>query len=191
MTERDKELERLEAAASAPPAATRIPVDKGHFGIDIDVDGVWSHGGLPFPRLALAKLFATVLKRDAEGVYWLETPVERGRIDVADAPFIAVELEAEGAGPDQRICFRTNLDAWAPLDAGHPLRVEIDGDTDEPRPYIAVREGLEARLARSVFYELVDLAEEEAVDGMLGVWSHGAYHILGPAEDDGDGEAAP
>lgn len=183
MTNRDKELKRLEASASAAPTGRGEPVDKGHFGISIDVDGVWSHGGTPFPRIALAKLFATVLKRDADGVYWLQTPVERGRIDVADAPFVAVELAVQGAGRDRGISFRTNLDDWTPLDDAHPLRVSFDSESDEPRPYIEVRDGLEARLSRPVYYELADLAEETPVDGMLGVWSHGVFHVLGPAEE--------
>lgn len=182
MSKGPDKLERLAAAARVPAQAPRMPVDKGHFGIDIDVDGVWSHGGTPFPRIALAKLFAGVMKRDADGVYWLETPLERGRIDVADAPFVAVELEAVGEGAGRRIKLRNNLDAWTPLDADHPLRVAIDPATDEPRPYITVRERLEARLSRAVFYELADLADEDEQNGVMGVWSHGVFHILGPLE---------
>lgn len=182
MTESPEKLERLAESARATGTDRPPPVDKGHFGIGIDVDGVWSHGGTPFPRLALAKLFATVMKRDADGGYWLETPVERGRIDVADAPFVAVELAADGAGTGQKIRFRTNLDVWTPLDDAHRLRIQVDAATEEPRPYIEVRDGLEARLLRSVFYELADLAEADADKGVLGVWSHGVFHELGPLE---------
>lgn len=156
----------------------------GHYGIAIDAEGVWSHGGTDFPRIALAKLFATVLKRDGDGAYWLETPVERGRIDVADSPFVAVELDASGDGEAQTVRFRTNLDEWVSLDAEHPLRVEIDATTEEPRPYLFVRRGLEARLLRQVFLELADLADEEARPGELGVWSHGVFHVLGPVEEE-------
>lgn len=183
MTTPEKELDRLEAAARSTQAA-RTPVDKGHFGISIDKDGVWSHGGTVFPRIALAKLFATVMKVDADGVYRLETPVERGKIDVADAPFVAVELQADGAGAAQEIKFRDNLDVWTPLDAAHPLRVAFEPETDEPRPYVMVRDGLEARIARAVYYELADIVDETPRDGMVGVWSFGQFHALGPAEDD-------
>ncbi len=184
MTENSKDLERLAALASvAKPTGQRPPpVDKGHFGISIDVDGMWSHGGTTFPRLALAKLFATVLKRDESGAYWLETPVERGRIDVADAPFVAVEMQAGGIGTAQEIRFRTNLDAWAPLDDAHRLRIELNPETDEPRPYIRVRDRLEARLLRPVFYDLADLAVDDPTGKVLGVWSYGVFHELGPAE---------
>jgi len=182
MTTPDTELNRLEASARAKQPA-RVPVDKGHFGISIDKDGVWSHGGTVFPRIQLARLFATVMKIDADGAYWLETPVERGKIDVADAPFVAVELAAHGKGVVQEIKFRDNLDGWTPLDAEHPLRIAFDAATDEPRPYVMVRNGLEARIARAVYYELADLVDETPKEGMIGVWSFGHFHPLGPAED--------
>ena len=183
MTTPDKELDRLEASARSTQSA-RTPVDKGHFGISIDKDGRWSHGGTVFPRIQLAKLFATVMKVDADGVFWLETPVERGKIDVADAPFVAIELQSEGAGVEQKIKFRDNLDCWTPLDGEHPLRVAFDSETHEPRPYVMVRNGLEARIARTVYYELADLVDETHKDGMVGVWSFGQFHPLGPAEDE-------
>lgn len=183
MTTAKDDLERLEAAARQP-ARPRAPVDKGHFGISIDKDGVWSHGGTTFTRIKLAKLFSTVMKRDDDGEFWLETPVERGRIDVEDAPFVAVELNVEGEGQAQRISFRNNFDDWTPLDADHPLRVEFDDASQEPRPYIDIRKGLEARIVRAVYYELAELVDETPRDGMIGVWSHGMFHPLGPAEDD-------
>lgn len=184
MTTQSEDLDRLEAAAQEKKSPGRQPIDKGHFGISIDAEGLWSHGGTVFPRIALAKLFATVLKRDDDGVFWLETPVERGRIDVEDAPFTAVEMEASGDGKAQAIRFRTNLDEWISLDADHRLRVDIDSETEEPRPYLMIRRGLEARLLRQVFLELADLADEDERPGELGVWSHGQFHILGPLEDD-------
>jgi len=194
MTKTPKDLERIEAAASGgaddasgKPAGggkRRTPVDMGHYGISIDSEGEWSHGGTPFPRIALAKLFATVLKRDADGRYWLETPVERGQVDVADAPFVAVELRATGVGEGQDVSFRTNLDDWVPLDDAHRLRIDVDPETGEPRPYVHVRGGLEARLLRPVFYELAELAVENATGETMGVWSGGLFHEVGPAETD-------
>ena len=184
MSENGDKLERLVAAAGATTRRPHTPVDKGHFGITIDAEGVWSHGGTVFPRLALAKLFARVLKRDDAGQYWLETPVEKGLVDVADAPFVAVELAATGVGTDQAVRFRTNLDEWAPLDDDHPLRIETDPETGEPRPYITIRPGLDARLLRPVFYDLADLAVEAPAGDVMGVWSHGRLHEIGPMDDD-------
>ncbi len=149
------------------------------FEMRIAADGTWYHQGRPIARKALAKLFSTVLRRDAAGEYWLQTPVERGRILVEDMPFTAVEIENQGEGDQQVLRLRTNFDDWIVVDADHPLRVETDGETQEPRPYLLVRGNLEARLLRPVFYHLVELAVENAA-GHLGVWSSGHFFRLGP-----------
>ena len=88
----------------------------------IAADGTWFYQGTPINRLPLVKLFASVLRREDDGEYWLVTPVERGRVRVEDAPFTAVEVTAEDAGPGQRLIFRTNLDEIVALDEAHPLR---------------------------------------------------------------------
>lgn len=145
----------------------------------IDRNGTWFYQGSPIGRLALVKLFSTVLRRDDAGDYWLTTPVENGRIEVEDAPFIAVEALIAGACRDRTITLRTNVDDMVPLDADHPLRVAFD-EKDEPRPYIMVRKGLEARLNRAVYYQLVDLGEASASDDtVFGVWSSGKFFPLG------------
>lgn len=147
-------------------------------------DGTWYYRGSPIGRKALAKLFSTVLRREDDGSYWLVTPYERGRIIVDDAPFAAVELTATGEGRGQSLTFRTNLDDEVTADAEHPIRVAHDAETGEPSPYIVVRNGLEARLVRAVYYQLVDLGEERREDGVLtyGVWSNGQFFPLGALE---------
>jgi len=129
----------------------------------------------------MVKLFSTVLERDEAGTYFLATPAERGRITVEDAPFVGVELTCEGASPDQILTVRTNVDDIVTLDRGHRLRVATDTATGEPRPYLHVRNGLEARLLRPVFYELVELGREEWVGDatLFGVWSKGEFFPLG------------
>jgi len=155
--------------------------DCGDFGIRIDRNGTWFYRGSPIGRKPMVKLFATVLNRRKDGSYWLTTPVENGRIEVEDVPFIAVEMSHDGEGVEQEIDFRTNLDRTVPLDDDHPLRVEVDSDTGEPSPYIHTGKGLDARLSRPVFYHLVDLAEERDCDGraVLGVWSRGTFFPIG------------
>jgi hypothetical protein len=151
-------------------------------------DGAWFHQGGRIDRMALVKLFSTVLRRDEAGDYWLVTPVERGRIEVEDAPFVAVELRTEGSGAARIVRLRTNLDHWVTVDADHPIRVAENPDTGEPAPYVLVRDNLEALIGRAVFYELVDLAQQQddgadGADGaVLGVWSAGAFFALGRAE---------
>jgi hypothetical protein len=133
--------------------------------------------------MALVKLFATILSRDDAGDYWLKTPVEETRIQVEDAPFVAVELEVQGSGRDRQLRFRSNIDEWIVAGSAHPIRVVEDRDTGEPSPYVRVRPGLEALIARSVFYQLADLAEPSPqYDGRLGVWSGGVFFDLGESE---------
>ena len=187
----DRELARIEAAAAAPrdpsEKARASPRDCGHFDIHIDRDGSWFYRGTPINRASLVRLFSTVLERDAEGVYWLATPAERGRVTVSEAPFLAVELDRKGEGRGQELIFRTNVGDFVTADAAHPLRVAIDTATQAPRPYILVRNRLEARLARPVFYGLVDWGVEERVGGVtrFGVWSKGTFFPLDPPVDCG------
>ncbi|HLJ64454.1 MAG TPA: DUF1285 domain-containing protein [Stellaceae bacterium] len=158
--------------------------DCGDFNIHIGADGTWFYHGSPIARAALVRLFSTVLERDRDGGYWLVTPVERGRITVEDAPFIGVTLDRRGEGHDQTLIVTTNVDDTVAIDGDHPLRIAHMPETGEPRPYIHVRNGLEAKLARSVFYELVELGTEERVGDLTlyGVWSKGTFFPLGLAE---------
>jgi uncharacterized protein len=157
------------------------PRDCGAFDIHIDRDGSWFYRGTPIKRTALVRLFGRVLERDEAGTYWLTTPAERGRITVADAPFIAVELLRSGTGTDQVLMLRTNIDETVALDADHRLDIVNNDETGEPRPYVELRNGLVARLARPVFYELVELGCEERVgdETLYGVWSKGKFFPLG------------
>jgi hypothetical protein len=153
----------------------------GVFDIRINRDGLWFYHGTPIGRRELVKLFASVLRRDSEGRYLLETPAEKGVIEVEDVPFVAVEVTAKGAGRDQTLIFRTNIDENVVADAAHPLRIVVNPETGEPSPYIEVRDRLEARLARAVYYELVELGGEETMNGenQFGVWSAGTFFVLG------------
>ena len=164
----------LDAGAPGGPSAA------GHFGIRIARDGTWYHNGLPFTRMPLVRLFSTVLRRAPNGDYLLQTPVERGRIDVEDAPFVAVEMQAEGEGRARRLRFRTNIDQWIEAGPDHPIWLEEDPGSEEPSPYIIVRPGIEALIARAVFYDLVELAEDEG--DHFGVWAGGVFHPLGPRQ---------
>ena len=162
----------------------------GDFDIRITPDGVWHYRGSPIGRMALVRLFASVLKRDDLGDYWLETPAERGRIQVDDAPFVAVEFSVEGAGRGQRLMFRTNLDDMVTADRWHPIELRHRPGSlnrEDGRPYIHLRDGIEALIARPVYYALVDMAEEQLVNGRLelGVWSSGMFFSLVPTPPDG------
>ena len=156
----------------------------GEIDIRIGRDGTWFYHGSPIGRKPLVKLFASVLRREDNGDYWLVTPAERGRIKVDEVPFTAVEVNAAGAGPAQTLTFRTNLDDEVAADAQHPIRVAYDADSREPRPYILVRDRLEARILRPVFYELVELAQMQRIGGdeVYGVWSREQFFPLGRSD---------
>jgi hypothetical protein len=173
-------MQHPDLPSALPPAAT----DCG-FDIRITVDGKWHYRGSPIERVGLVRLFASVLKRDETGAYWLETPAERGRIQVDDAPFVAVELSMEGAGQAQCLRFRTNIDEWVTADAAHPIHWRPgSAGSGGSRPYLGLRGGLEALIARPVYYELVEHAVEHVRDGVArsGVWSGGVFFPLGPIE---------
>jgi hypothetical protein len=152
----------------------------GDFDMRIARDGTWFYRGSPINRKPLVKLFSSVLRRES-GEYWLVTPVERGRIQVDDAPFTAVEVTATGNGTNQELTFRTNLDEFVIADCDHPIHVAHRGPDGEPRPYVLIRPGLEALILRPVFYHLVELGEVRKLDGVdqLGVWSRGQFFLLG------------
>ncbi len=171
----------------------RPPQELGDLPFLIRRDGTWLYRGTPIPRKELVCLFASVLQREADGSWWLKTPAERGRIEVEDAPFVAVELDWTGEGRHQTLSFRTNVDQVITAGPNHPIRVSLDVMTCEPTPYVRVRAGdgapaIEARIGRAVYYELVALAVPEWVGmrRMLGVWSQGQFFPLGemPADDE-------
>jgi len=164
----------------------RVRTECGDMPFLIKRDGTWLYRGSPIGRKELVCLFSSVLKREADGSYWLETPAERGRIEVEDVPFVAVELDWTGCGRGQRLTFRTNIDEMVTAGPDNPIRVAHDLLTCEPTPYLRLRANagcppVEARIGRAVYYELVALAEPGMVHGrrMLGVWSCHQFFTLG------------
>src|SRR6266571_1829286 len=143
--------------SSATPSrrGRRPAIELGDLDMRIARDGTWFYRGSPIGRIPLVKLFASVLRRENDGGYWLVTPAERGRVTVEDVPFVAVAFDMQGQGRGQRLIFRTNLDEIGTAGPDHPLRVETAAD-GTPAPYILVRPGLEARPVRQVFYELAE-----------------------------------
>jgi len=168
------------AGRSLPPVERWNPPHCGDIDIRIARDGTWYHQGTPFGRRELVRLFSTILRRDPDG-YHLVTPAEKMRIRVDDVPFLAVFVRREGDGHGQKLVFTTNVGDETVAGPDNPIRVETNPETGEPAPYVHVRRGLEARIARSVFYELADMSEPGA-DGTIGVWSSGDYFPLGRAE---------
>lgn len=154
----------------------RTPQDCGDIGLKIARDGTWYYQDSAIGRRPLVKLFASVLRREKDGRYYLVTPAEKALVHVEDAPFLAVAMEAKGSGKRQRLTFRTNLDEVVEAGLEHPLsfRTEKSGSFT---PFVLVRAGLQARLTRPVYYELVAAAATETKGGKneMGVWSSGTF----------------
>ncbi len=166
------EIVTLAEQRRLPPVEQWNPTHCGDSEMRIASDGTWYHQGSPIGRQAMVRLFSTILRREADGRHVLVTPVEKLDILVDDAPFVAVEMKAEGDGRDARLAFRLNTGDLVTAGPDHPLR--FAAATDGPRPYLHVRGGLEALVARPVYYELVERALDDGGD-RPGLWSGGAF----------------
>lgn len=154
-------LERLAVAArdeKVPPVNSWQPATQRDMELRISRDGAWHYLGSPIERPSLVRMLSRVLKREGED-FFLVSPTEKLRIEVEDAPFLAVELERTGHGKSQRLVFRTNVDDVVIAGSAHPLHVDEDLVSGEPAPYIEVRDGLWALINRSVYYELATLIQ--------------------------------
>ena len=156
-----------------PPVHLWHPAHCGEIDIVIRRDGVWLHEGSPIGRAELVRLFSTILRKDADG-YVLVTPGEKLSITVEDLPFRAVSVERR----DEALVFTTDVGDETTAGPDAPIVVETDPATGEPAPRVRVRADLWARIARPVFYELVEAASVEG--GRLTVHSGGAAFALGP-----------
>ncbi|TVP61061.1 MAG: DUF1285 domain-containing protein [Halomonadaceae bacterium] len=170
-----------DTALSGPPVDQWDPPDRGQLAMRITRDGQWHYEGKPLTRPALVKLFASILRRDSGDDYCLVTPVEKFHIQVDDVPFVAHTLEVQSPGPDQVLWLTTSSQDRLALGPDHPLSVQQDTQTGEPAPYVRVRRNLYARLERSAYYHLVELAQEREQGGErhLGVTSYGEFFSLG------------
>ena len=169
------EAARQAPGRGLPPVHLWHPEHCGDIDILIRADGVWMHEGSPIGRAELVRLFSTVLRKDSDG-YHLVTPVEKLKIKVEDLPFRAVAVRAA----DGVLSFTTDVGDVVEAGAEHPIVVETDAATGEPAPRVHVRADLWARIARSVFYELVERGE--AADGRLVVRSGNEAFSLGGVE---------
>jgi uncharacterized protein len=170
------ELQKLIDERRLPPVDQWNPQRCGHSGMRIARDGTWFHQGSPIRRPAMVRLFSTVLRREADGRHLLVTPVEKLEIDVDWTPFRAIEMHSEGESRKRQIAFRLDSGDAVILDAEHPLRIL---DTEHgPSPRILVRHGLEAELARAIYYELAEIALAED-HRPPGIWSAGSFFPLG------------
>ncbi|WP_176590905.1 DUF1285 domain-containing protein [Sphingobium sp. EM0848] len=169
------DIARLLSEKRLPPVEQWNPDHCGDSDMRIARDGTWFHQGSPIGREAMVRLFSTILRRESDGSYVLVTPVEKLSIEVEDAPFIAVELKTQGEGRARSMAFRLNTGDLVAAGPDNPLILRET--PDGPHPYLHVRGGLDALIARSVYYELMNLALDENADA-VGLWSDGAFFAL-------------
>lgn len=174
------EITKAQGKNQLPPVDKWDPDFCGDMDLVIKRDGTWHYQNSPIGRQRLVKLFSTVLKKEGDN-YFLVTPVEKLGIKVEDAPFLVTRMDLEDTEKGPVIVFHDNCDNSFPLSSQHALWVEQDQKTGEPSPYVTVRSNLHALIHRNVFYELVEIAEEQVIDGAkhLGVISAGEFYSLG------------
>jgi uncharacterized protein len=167
-----------------PPVHLWNPAYCGEIDMRIAADGTWFYQKTPIGRVALVKLFASVIKREGDR-YFLVTPVEKCGIVVDDAPFLGVELRIIPTPGGRLLRFRTNVDDWVDCGSEHPLRFEPEPETGGLKPYLHVRRDLWAKVTRALFFDLVELGEERMIDGtlMFGVASGAEFFAMAPASD--------
>jgi len=170
------DIARLAEGHKLPPVDKWNPTHCGDSAMRIARDGTWYHEGSPIGRPEMVRLFSTILRREPDGSHVLVTPAEKLDILVEDAPFVAVELKSEGEGEGRTLALRLNTGEVVIAGPEHALRFE---QKDGLHPYLHVRAGLEALVARPVYYELAELALAEGARP-AGLWSQSAFFALEP-----------
>jgi len=146
-----------------PPVEKWNPPFCGDIDMHILRNGKWTYMGSEIKRPAMIKLFSNIIRLDDDGHYYLVTPVEKVRIKVDDVPFVAVSMNKTEDEGINCLSFTTNVQDEVTLSKENPIEIIID-DNDEPSPYITVRKNLKALISRSVYYDLINMAEEEMID---------------------------
>lgn len=169
------EAAELLAARKLPPVDQWQPERSGDSFMEIRADGSWFHEGGRINRPAMVKLFSTILRREADGSHVLVTPAEKLTIAIEDTPFRAVEMKSEGEGEARKLVFRLDTDDLVMVGPDHPLRFGDDPDEPDPRLHVrgTIGNGLEARIDRALYYEIVEMALADN-SAPPTIWSNGA-----------------
>ena len=146
-----------------PPVEKWNPPFCGEIDMHILRNGKWTYMGSEIKRPAMIKLFSNIIRLDDDGHYYLVTPVEKVRIKVDDVPFVAVSMNKIKDEGVNCLSFTTNVQDEVTLSKENPIEIVIN-DNDEPSPYITIRKNLKALISRSVYYDLINMAEEEVID---------------------------
>ena len=163
------EIAALAAERKLPPLERWSPAETGDSLMRIAADGRWYHDGGEIARPAMVRAFASLLTRDRDGNHWLITPQQKLAIAVEDAALVAIDVRQDS----DALAFRLNTDELVIAGPEHPLRVA--GSIETPAAYLAVRHGIEARLNRSTWLQLAEIADKD-----MTVASQGVHFALTP-----------
>ena len=170
-------LKSISKKKGLPPVHDWNPDFCGDIDMEIKRDGSWHYMGSPIARESMVRLFSTILRHDDDGCFYLVTPVEKVRIRVELAPFVATQVEEV----EDRLVFTTNVGDQVVLDEQHQLVMQGADATGELLPFIRVRDRLDALVHRNVYYQLLDQAIEKEEGGVTGFYlkSGGKEFLLG------------
>lgn len=141
------------------------------FPIKINSNGEWFYNGSLIKKKTLIKLFSSILKADNNGNFFLETPAEKGSIEVEDSPFIIISFFIKDKGSNQKIIFRTNIDDDVCLGKNNPLVFKKKNNSYVP--YIIVGKNLKAKILRSTYYQLIDISSKDKKRNKYNITSQG------------------
>lgn len=161
-----------------PPVENWHPATTRESRMKIARNGDWYYQDSKIDKPRMVRLFASILRKDNDN-YFLVTPAEKLRIDVEDAPFVAVLMRVENDDGQQKLIFTNNMGDETTADSDHLIYVEYTQAEADPSPYIEVRKGLKALMSRAVYYQLADLVETH--QGQLGVYSCGCFMVMAEA----------
>ncbi|OUS20176.1 hypothetical protein A9R01_18110 ['Osedax' symbiont bacterium Rs2_46_30_T18] len=174
----EKIISSMEKTALLPPLDQWHPELSGDIDISIDRQGVWRHCGEEFSRREITVLFSRILCREGND-YFLKTPVEKWRIQVADVPFYFIHYQQTQSAKGTQLSFISSTEDVVVLDAEHPLRIQLNQQSGEPSPYLQVRGTMEGKLSRNLYYQLVELAQVDEQEQKLYLHSCGHKFCLG------------
>ena len=180
-----KSAPSIREGRAIPPLENWHPEQVTDMDLTIKANGEWWHEGGHMTRQSLVSLFATILwKEENNGAveYFLKTPVQKLRIHVEDAPLLINDVGIVEEQGESWLEFTTTTGDIVRLDGEHPisLRAYTMKDSDDNshsdksknkednkstesstqiRPYMMVRNGLEALIGRNAFYHLTEIGE--------------------------------
>jgi hypothetical protein len=140
----------------SPPLHLWHPPLSGDISIVIDAQGEWHHDGTRIQRSSLVRLFASILRREDDGDYYLVTPGEKWRIQVELHPLMVTDVTALEIDGECVLEATLNTGRQIMVSKENPLFLEPAVGNIAA---LQLAHGLTALCTRSAWYRLVDMAE--------------------------------